>query len=52
MVVDRGKLGEATGGLLTALLIDQLPNCAQDKLTSEMIEEMKALTPKKFHSLW
>ena len=52
MVVDRGKLGEATGGLLTALLIDSLPNYAQTTLSLELIEEMKALTPEAFHSLW
>ena len=52
MVVDRGKLGEATGGLLTALLIDSLPNYAQTTLSLELIEEMKDLTPEKFHSLW
>jgi hypothetical protein len=52
MVVDRGKLGEATGGLLTALLIDDIPNSAEEKLTPELIEQMKLLTPEKFHSLW
>jgi hypothetical protein len=52
MVVDRGKLGEATGGLLTALLIDVIPNSAEKKLTPELIEQMKSLTPEKFHSLW
>ena len=52
MVVDRGKLGEATGGLLTALLIDKLTNCAQFTLTDALINEMKTLTAKKFHPLW
>jgi hypothetical protein len=50
--VASGKVIEATGALLTALLIDVIPNCAEEKLTIELIEQMKSSTPEKFHSLW
>ena len=53
MVVDRGKLGEATGTLLSVLLIDKIAkNEASTELNTKTIEEMKRLTPEKFHSLW
>ncbi len=55
LLVDRGRLGEAIGCLLTMLAIDTVAvkkNIAKTELNDEFSKKMMALTPMKFHSLW